>query len=125
MEELKKDAKKIPELEEKIKSIEEKNKTIEESIKSLNDSQIKGHQELKESHKELKDKQEKVVDKNLEQTKILSRIEERYLRQMDVAQKNEEKTLTHNKWLIGAIWALVTVIIIAVITASVAALLPY
>ncbi len=49
------------------------------------------HNELRESHKELKDKQDKVVDENLEQTKILNRIEERYQTQVDVAQKMKKR----------------------------------
>ncbi|MDN8837094.1 hypothetical protein Q0M54_15060, partial [Staphylococcus aureus] len=62
--------------------------------------------ELRESVLELKDKQDKVVDENLDQTKILNRIEERYQTLVDVAQKNVEKTLAQNNWLVGAIWAL-------------------
>ncbi|HDD0308544.1 TPA: hypothetical protein O9547_000867 [Staphylococcus aureus] len=93
-------------------------------VLNLRQEHTEHHNELRESHKELKDKQEKVVDENLEQTKILNRIEERYQVQVDTAQKNEEKTLAQNKWLVGAIWALVTIVMIAVITASITALIP-
>lgn len=105
-------------------------KELSELVERVDDVEILANEtadhvlELRESHKELKDKQDKVVDENLEQTKILNRIEERYQTQVDVAQKNEEKTLAQNKWLVGAIWALVTIVMIAVITASITALLP-
>ncbi|EIK19538.1 hypothetical protein [Staphylococcus aureus] len=93
-------------------------------VLNLRQEHTKHHNELRTSHKELKVKQDKVVDENLEQTKILNRIEERYQVQVDTAQKNEEKTLAQNKWLVGAIWALVTIVMIAVITASITALIP-
>ncbi|WP_256075695.1 hypothetical protein, partial [Staphylococcus aureus] len=93
-------------------------------VLELREEHKQHHNELRESHKELKDKQDKIVNENLEQTKILNIIEERYQTQVDVAQKNEEKTLAQNKRLVGAIWELVTIVMIAVITASITALLP-
>ncbi|HDP5860591.1 TPA: hypothetical protein P6V53_002782, partial [Staphylococcus aureus] len=46
-------------------------------VLNLRQEHTKHHNELRTSHKELKVKQDKVVDENLEQTKILNRIEER------------------------------------------------
>ncbi|PWZ72043.1 hypothetical protein DD902_13520, partial [Staphylococcus pseudintermedius] len=82
------------------------------------------HKELKESNKDIKDKQEKIVNENIEKTNILNRIDGRYQTQVEVAKSNEGKTLALNKWLVGAIWALVTIVMIVVITASINTLIP-
>ncbi|MCQ9290714.1 hypothetical protein NQ016_04165 [Staphylococcus hyicus] len=124
MEEIQKIKKELKELTFRVDTIEKMANETAKHVVDLRADTFKHHNELKESHKDLKDKQEKVVDENLEQTKILNRIEERYLTQVDVAQKNEEKTLTQNKWLVGAIWALVTIVMVVVITASITALIP-
>lgn len=124
MDDIQKIKKELSELVERVDDVEELANETADHVLELRDEHKRNHNELRESHKELKDKQDKVVDENLEQTKILNRIEERYQTQVDVAQKNEEKTLIQNKWLVGAIWALVTIVMIAVITASITALLP-
>ncbi|MDP4460431.1 hypothetical protein QUD39_03995 [Staphylococcus hyicus] len=124
MDEIQKIKEEIKELTSRVDTIEKMANETAKHVVDLRADHHKHHGELKESHKELKDKQEKVVDENLEQTKILNRIEERYLTQVDIAQKNEEKTLTQNKWLVGAIWALVTIVMVVVITASITALIP-
>ncbi|WP_086095396.1 hypothetical protein [Staphylococcus aureus] len=124
MDDIQKIKKELSELVERVDDVEELANETADHVLELRDEHKQNHNELRESHKELKDKQDKVVDENLEQTKILNRIEERYQTQVDVAQKNEEKTLVQNKWLVGAIWALVTIVMIAVITASITALLP-
>lgn len=112
------------EMTTRINDVEALTKETADHVLDLRQEHTKHHKELRTSHKELKVKQDKVVDENLEQTKILNRIEERYQVQVDTAQKNEEKTLAQNKWLVGAIWALVTIVMIAVITASITALIP-
>lgn len=124
MDEIKKIKQDLETLTLRVDDIEKKTNEATSEIINLRKEYSEGHKELQESHKYLKDKQEKVVDENLEQTKILNRIEERYQMQVDVAQKNEEKTLTQNKWLVGAIWALVTIVMVVVITASITALIP-
>ncbi|HEE8916177.1 hypothetical protein [Staphylococcus aureus] len=124
MDDIQKIKKELSELVERVDDVEELANETADHVLELRDEHKRNHNELRESHKELKDKQEKVVDENLEQTKILNRIEERYQVQVDTAQKNEEKTLAQNKWLVGAIWALVTIVMIAVITASITALIP-
>ncbi|CUD22981.1 TPA: hypothetical protein PRC10_001406 [Staphylococcus aureus] len=124
MDDIQKIKKELSELVERVDDVEILANETADHVLELREEHKQHHNELRESHKELKDKQDKVVDENLEQTKILNRIEERYQTQVDVAQKNEEKTLTQNKWLVGAIWALVTIVMIAVITASITALLP-
>ncbi|HBU9596247.1 hypothetical protein LOQ55_14185 [Staphylococcus aureus] len=124
MDDIQKIKKELSELVERVDDVEILANETADHVLELREEHKQHHNELRESHKELKDKQDKVVDENLEQTKILNRIEERYQTQVDVAQKNEEKTLVQNKWLVGAIWALVTIVMIAVITASITALLP-
>ncbi|CAC8255746.1 phage protein [Staphylococcus aureus] len=124
MDDIQKIKKELSELVERVDDVEILANETADHVLELREEHKQHHNELRESHKELKDKQDKVVDENLEQTKILNRIEERYQTQVDVAQKNEEKTLGQNKWLVGAIWALVTIVMIAVITASITALLP-
>ncbi|MDK4008765.1 hypothetical protein O0C93_07690 [Staphylococcus pseudintermedius] len=124
MDEIKKIKQEIADLTERVDSIEQTANEAASHVVSLRKEYRNGHQELQESHKELKDKQEKVVNENFEQTKILNRIEERYQTQVEVAQNNEGKTLALNKWLVGAIWALVTLVMIVVITASINALIP-
>ncbi len=114
----------LADLTTRVETVEQMANETASHVVGLREEHSKGHKELRQSHQDLKDKQEKVVDENLEQTKILNRIEERYQMQVDVAQKNEEKTLTQNKWLVGAIWALVTIVMVVVITASITALLP-
>ncbi|HBB6316306.1 TPA: hypothetical protein R1956_000738 [Staphylococcus delphini] len=106
-------------LTSRVDDIERKTNEATSEIADLRKEYSEGHKELQESHKELKDKQAEVVNENLEQTKILNRIEERYQTQVEVAQNNEEKALVQNKWLVGAIWALVTIVMIVVITASI------
>ncbi|MBA8777182.1 hypothetical protein HR081_09880 [Staphylococcus schleiferi subsp. coagulans] len=117
MDEIKKIKEELADLTTRVETVEQMTSETASHVVSLG-------KELQRSHQGLKDKQDKVVDENLEQTKILNRIEERYQMQVDVAQKNEEKTLTQNKWLVGAIWALVTIVMVVVITASITALLP-
>lgn len=107
MDDIQKIKKELSELVERVDDVEILANETADHVLELREEHKQHHNELRESHKELKDKQDKVVDENLEQTKILNRIEERYQTQVDVAQKNEEKTLTQNKWLVGAIWALV------------------
>ena len=124
MDEIQKIKQDLAELTERVDKVEKVSAETASHVVDLRKEHTTHHKELQESHKDLKDKQEKVVDENLEQTKILNRIEERYLAQVDIAQKNEEKTLTQNKWLVGAIWALVTIVMVVVITASITALLP-
>ncbi|HGZ6250156.1 TPA: hypothetical protein ACOFV8_001998 [Staphylococcus aureus] len=124
MDDIQKIKKELSELVERVDDVEILANETADHVLELREEHKQHHNELRESHKELKDKQDKVVDENLEQTKILNRIEERYQTQVDVAQKNEENTLAQNKWLVGAIWALVTIVMIAVITASITALLP-
>ncbi|HDJ4632795.1 TPA: hypothetical protein PQL77_001542 [Staphylococcus aureus] len=124
MDDIQKIKKELSELVERVDDVEILANETADHVLELREEHKQHHNELRESHKELKDKQDKVVDENLEQTKILNRIEERYQTQVDVAQKNEAKTLAQNKWLVGAIWALVTIVMIAVITASITALLP-
>ncbi|HDK4350070.1 TPA: hypothetical protein PSK09_000367 [Staphylococcus aureus] len=124
MDDIQKIKKELSGLVKRVDDVEELANETADHVLDLRKEHKQHHNELRESHKELKDKQDKVVDENLEQTKILNRIEERYQTQVDVAQKNEEKTLAQNKWLVGAIWALVTIVMIAVITASITALLP-
>ncbi|HDJ2913099.1 TPA: hypothetical protein PP386_001481 [Staphylococcus aureus] len=124
MDDIQKIKQELSELVERVDDVEILANETADHVLELREEHKQHHNELRESHKELKDKQDKVVDENLEQTKILNRIEERYQTQVDVAQKNEEKTLSQNKWLVGAIWALVTIVMIAVITASITALLP-
>ncbi|HDG2650175.1 TPA: hypothetical protein PCW43_001276 [Staphylococcus aureus] len=124
MDDIQKIKKELSELVERVDDVEILANETADHVLELREEHKQHHNELRESHKELKDKQDKVVDENLEQTKILNRIEERYQTQVDVAQKNEEKTLAQNKWLVDAIWALVTIVMIAVITASITALLP-
>ncbi|HCU9912010.1 TPA: hypothetical protein OVJ56_001850 [Staphylococcus aureus] len=124
MDDIQKIKKELSELVERVDDVEILANETADHVLELREEHKQHHNELRESHKELKDKQDKVVDENLEQTKILNRIEERYQTQVDVAQKNEEKILAQNKWLVGAIWALVTIVMIAVITASITALLP-
>ncbi|GBY71262.1 hypothetical protein [Staphylococcus aureus] len=124
MDDIQKIKKELSELVERVDDVEILANETADHVLELREEHKQHHNELRESHKELKDKQDKVVDENLEQTKILNRIEERYQTQVDVAQKNEEKTLAQNKWLVAAIWALVTIVMIAVITASITALLP-
>ncbi|NGL39674.1 LMBR1 domain-containing protein [Staphylococcus aureus] len=124
MDEIKKIKQEIADLTERVDSIEQTANEAASHVVSLRNEYRNGHQELQESHKELKDKQEKVVNENFEQTKILNRIEERYQTQVEVAQNNKGKTLALNKWLVGAIWALVTIVMIVVITASINALIP-
>ncbi|EKC6437901.1 hypothetical protein [Staphylococcus delphini] len=124
MDEIKKIKQEIADLTERVDSIEQMTNETASHVVTLRQEYGQGHKDLQESHKDLKDKQEKVVNENLEQTKILNRIEERYQMQVEVAQKNEEKTLTQNKWLVGAIWALVTIVMVVVITASITALIP-
>ena len=114
----------IQKIKKELSELVERVDDVEILANETADHVLELREEHKQHHKELKDKQDKVVDENLEQTKILNRIEERYQTQVDVAQKNEEKTLAQNKWLVGAIWALVTIVMIAVITASITALLP-
>lgn len=70
--------------------VEELANETADHVLELRDEHKQNHNELRESHKELKDKQDKVVDENLEQTKILNRIEERYQTQVDVAQKRRK-----------------------------------
>ncbi|NCJ14426.1 LMBR1 domain-containing protein [Staphylococcus pseudintermedius] len=124
MDEIKKIKQEIAVLTERVDDIEQTANEAASHVVSLRKEYRHGHQELQESHKELKDKQEKVVNENFEQTRILNRIEERYQMQVEVAQNNEGKTLALNKWLVGAIWALVTIVMIVVITASINALIP-
>ncbi|HCY3195656.1 TPA: hypothetical protein O1L18_001644 [Staphylococcus aureus] len=124
MDDIQKIKKELSELVERVDDVEVLANETADHVLELREEHKQHHNELRESHKELKDKQDKVVGENLEQTKILNRIEERYQTQVDVAQKNEEKILAQNKWLVGAIWALVTIVMIAVITASITALLP-
>ena len=124
MDDIQKIKKELSELVERVDDVEILANETADHVLELREEHKQHHNELRESHKELKDKQDKVVDENLEQTKILNRIEERYQTQVDVAQKNEEKTLAQNKWLVDAIWALVTIVMIAVITASITPLLP-
>ncbi|MCU5745913.1 hypothetical protein N9R04_04155 [Staphylococcus sp. SQ8-PEA] len=123
MDEIKKIKQEIADLTERVDAIEQMTNETASHVVTLRQEYGQGHKDLQESHKELKDKQEKVVEENLEQTKILNRIEERYQMQVEVAQNNEGKTLALNKWLIGAIWALVTIVMIVVITASINALM--
>ncbi len=115
MDDIQKIKKELSELVERVDDVEILANETADHVLELREEHKQHHNELRESHKELKDKQDKVVDENLEQTKILNRIEERYQTQVDVAQKNEEKTLAQNKWLVGAIWALVTIVMIAVV----------
>ncbi len=110
MDDIQKIKKELSELVERVDDVEILANETADHVLELREEHKQHHNELRESHKELKDKQDKVVDENLEQTKILNRIEERYQTQVDVAQKNEEKTLAQNKWLVGAIWALVTIV---------------
>ncbi|ELJ9288543.1 hypothetical protein HIR57_01200 [Staphylococcus coagulans] len=124
MDEIKKIKEEIADLKERVETVEKKSAETAVHVVTLRKEYSDGQKALQQSHEYLKDKQEKVVDENLEQTKILNRIEERYQMQVDVAQKNEEKTLTQNKWLVGAIWALVTIVMVVVITASITALIP-
>lgn len=112
MDDIQKIKKELSELVERVDDVEILANETADHVLELREEHKQHHNELRESHKELKDKQDKVVDENLEQTKILNRIEERYQTQVDVAQKNEEKTLAQNKWLVGAIWALVTIVMI-------------
>lgn len=93
MDDIQKIKKELSELVERVDDVEILANETADHVLELREEHKQHHNELRESHKELKDKQDKVVDENLEQTKILNRIEERYQTQVDVAQKNEEKTL--------------------------------
>lgn len=97
MDDIQKIKKELSELVERVDDVEILANETADHVLELREEHKQHHKELRESHKELKDKQDKVVDENLEQTKILNRIEERYQTQVDVAQKNEEKTLAQNK----------------------------
>lgn len=84
--------KELSELVERVDDVEILANETADHVLELREEHKQHHNELRESHKELKDKQDKVVDENLEQTKILNRIEERYQTQVDVAQKWRKDT---------------------------------
>lgn len=83
--------KELSELVERVDDVEILANETADHVLELREEHKQHHNELRESHKELKDKQDKVVDENLEQTKILNRIEERYQTQVDVAQKMKKR----------------------------------
>ncbi len=90
MDDIQKIKKELSELVERVDDVEILANETADHVLELEEHIKQHHNELRESHKELKDKQDKVVDENLEQTKILNGIEERYQTQVD-AQKNEKK----------------------------------
>ncbi len=91
MDDIQKIKKELSELVECVDDVEILANETANHVLELREEHKQHHKELRESHKELKDKQDKVVDENLEQTKILNRIEERYQTQVDVAQKMKKR----------------------------------
>lgn len=64
-------------------------------------------------------RQQNIIDINQKQTDELSKISERYQMQVEHSQKNEERTIQMNRWLLGILWTLLSVVLVAVITAAV------
>ncbi|MGK0554463.1 hypothetical protein [Macrococcus capreoli] len=124
LKELQEVKKQLKSLDERVKKLEDDAIKTSESIEDLKALQKENHDDLTKSHQELKNSQLTITSENLEQTKILNRIEERYQAQVDLSLKNESSAQAFSKWLLGAVWALVAIVLITVITASINALIP-
>ncbi|MGV2927223.1 hypothetical protein RW115_01385 [Macrococcus capreoli] len=123
LKELQEVKKQLKSLDERVKKLEDDAIKTSESIEDLKALQKENHDDLTKSHQELKNSQLTITSENLEQTKILNRIEERYQAQVDLSLKNESSAQAFSKWLLGAVWALVAIVLITVITASINALI--
>lgn len=131
--------KEIGSLKEKLKDFDERLKTLEDSqdenaktlkkfggvLQDLQETQQLKYKSLEDSHLDIKKSQSELSKENMEQTKILNRIEERTQNQTEAALKNEQKANENMKWLLQAVWALVAVIVIAVIGGTVNAFWPH
>lgn len=66
-----------------------------------------------------RDNQKTMLVVNQAQTDELTKISERYQMQVEHSQKNEERTIQMNRWLLGILWTLLSVVLVVVITTAV------
>ena len=100
--------KRIHSLETELADLKQKYWTIEDKIDSLSKKQEESHNALFKT--------------NTEQNDMLNKIFYHAQAQTEQAQKNESRSIDIQKWLLGALWGLVALVIIFVITSSLNAL---
>jgi|GEM_PF-4420062 len=98
----------ISTLETELEDLKAKYWTIDDKIDSLTKKQEESHSSLFET--------------NNQQNDLLNKIYYQSQAQTEQAQKNEARSIDIQKWLLGALWGLVSLVVIFVITSSLNAL---
>lgn len=107
-------------MQEEIKDLKIKIDRLQDDVNKIRESHEKFRKETIDSYTEKQDKMSELISKQTDQLTIIS---ERYQVQLEYAQRNEERTQGMNKWLLGILWTLLSIVLVVVITASINAII--
>lgn len=107
-------------MQQEINDLKVKVSGLQDEVEQIKISHEKFRQETINSYTEKQDKMSELISKQTDQLTVIS---ERYQVQLEYAQRNEERTQGMNKWLLGILWTLLSIVLVVVITASINAII--
>ena len=107
-------------MQQEINDLKIKIDKLQDDVNKIRESHEKFRKETIDSYTEKQDKMSELISKQTDQLTIIS---ERYQVQLEYAQRNEERTQGMNKWLLGILWTLLSIVLVVVITASINAII--